>query len=87
MDKPDKNDFQVLMPAFVTSQLKEAFEVGFLLFIPFIVVDMVIANILLAMGMQMLSPTVISLPFKLLLFVLVDGWELVVRSLIRSFGM
>lgn len=85
VDKPDKNDFQVLMPAFVTSQLKEAFEVGFLLFIPFIVVDMVIANILLAMGMQMLSPTVISLPFKLLLFVLVDGWFLIVRGLVLSY--
>jgi len=86
VDKPDKNDFQVLMPAFVTSQLKEAFEVGFLLFVPFIVVDMVIANILLAMGMQMLSPTVISLPFKLLLFVLVDGWFLVVRGLVLSYA-
>ena len=85
VDKPDKNDFQVLMPAFVTSQLKEAFEVGFLLFVPFIVVDMVVANILLAMGMQMLSPTVISLPFKLLLFVLVDGWFLIVRGLVLSY--
>jgi len=86
LDRPDKNDFQVLMPAFVTSQLKEAFEVGFLLFIPFIVVDMVVANILLAMGMQMLSPTVISLPFKLLLFVLVDGWFLIVRGLVLSYA-
>jgi len=86
VDKPDKNDFQVLMPAFVTSQLKEAFEVGFLLFVPFIVVDMVVANILLAMGMQMLSPTVISLPFKLLLFVLVDGWFLIVRGLVLSYA-
>ncbi len=85
VDKPDKEDFQVLMPAFVTSQLKEAFEVGFLLFVPFIVVDMVVANILLAMGMQMLSPTVISLPFKLLLFVLVDGWFLIVRGLVLSY--
>ena len=84
-NRPGKDDFQVLIPAFVTSQLKEAFEVGFLLFVPFIVVDMVIANILLAMGMQMLSPTVISLPFKLLLFVLVDGWFLIVRGLILSY--
>jgi len=84
-NRPDKEDFQVLIPAFVTSQLKEAFEVGFLLFVPFIVVDMVIANILLAMGMQMLSPTVISLPFKLLLFVLVDGWFLIVRGLVLSY--
>lgn len=86
VDRPDKNDFQILMPAFVTSQLKEAFEVGFLLFVPFIVVDMVVANILLAMGMQMLSPTVISLPFKLLLFVLVDGWFLIVRGLVLSYA-
>ncbi len=85
VNRPDKEDFQVLIPAFVTSQLKEAFEVGFLLFVPFIVVDMVIANILLAMGMSMLSPTVISLPFKLLLFVLVDGWFLIVRGLVLSY--
>jgi type III secretion protein R len=84
-NRPDKDDFQVLIPAFVTSQLKEAFEVGFLIFVPFIVVDMVVANILLAMGMQMLSPTVISLPFKLLLFVLVDGWFLIVRGLVLSY--
>jgi type III secretion protein R len=83
--RPDKEDFHVLIPAFVTSQLKEAFEVGFLVFVPFIVVDMVVANILLAMGMQMLSPTVISLPFKLLLFVLVDGWYLIVRGLVLSY--
>ncbi len=85
VEKLDKDDFQVLMPAFVTSQLKEAFEVGFLIFIPFIVVDMVVANILLAMGMQMLSPSVISLPFKLLLFVVVDGWFLIVRGLVLSY--
>jgi type III secretion protein R len=80
-----KNDFQVLIPAFVTSQLKEAFEAGFLVFVPFIIIDMVIANVLLAMGMSMLSPSVISLPFKLLLFVLVDGWFLIVRSLVLSY--
>lgn len=85
VERPDKNDFQILIPAFVTSQLKEAFEVGFLIFVPFIVVDMVVANILLSMGMQMLSPTVISLPFKLLLFVLVDGWFLIVRGLVLSY--
>jgi type III secretion protein R len=85
IEKPGKDDFQVLIPAFVTSQLKEAFEVGFLIFVPFIVVDMVVANILLAMGMSMLSPTVISLPFKLLLFVLVDGWFLIVRGLVLSY--
>jgi flagellar biosynthesis protein FliP len=82
---PSQNDFQVLIPAFVTSQLKEAFEVGFLVFIPFVIIDMVIANILLAMGMSMLSPSVISLPFKLLLFVLVDGWFLIIRGLVLSY--
>lgn len=81
-----KDDFQVLIPAFVTSQLKEAFEVGFLVFIPFVIIDMVIANILLAMGMSMLSPSVISLPFKLLLFVLVDGWFLIIRGLVLSYA-
>jgi type III secretion protein R len=80
-----KDDFQVIIPAFVTSQLKEAFEVGFLIFIPFVIIDMVIANILLAMGMSMLSPSVISLPFKLLLFVLVDGWFLIIRGLVLSY--
>jgi flagellar biosynthesis protein FliP len=82
----DKNDFQVLIPAFVTSQLKEAFQIGFLVFVPFIIIDMVIANVLLAMGMSMLSPSVISLPFKLLLFVLVDGWFLIVRGLVLSYA-
>jgi flagellar biosynthesis protein FliP len=80
-----KDDFQAIIPAFVTSQLKEAFEIGFLIFIPFVIIDMVIANILLAMGMTMLSPSVISLPFKLLLFVLVDGWFLLVRGLVLSY--
>jgi len=81
----DKEDFQVLIPSFATSQLKEAFQIGFLVFVPFIIIDMAIANILLAMGMQMLSPIVISLPFKLLLFVLVDGWYLVVKGLVLSY--
>ena len=83
--RPGKDDFQVLIPAFVTSQLKEAFEIGFLIFVPFIIIDMVIANVLLAMGMVMLSPSVISLPFKLLLFVLVDGWFLIVKGLVLSY--
>jgi len=81
----DKNDFQVLIPSFVTSQLKEAFQIGFLVFVPFIIIDMVVANILLAMGMHMLSPSVISLPFKLLLFILVDGWYLLARGLVISY--
>jgi flagellar biosynthetic protein FliP len=74
----------VLIPSFVTSELKNAFQIGFLVFLPFLIVDMVVANILLSMGMSMLSPSVISLPFKLLLFVLVDGWQLVVASLMNS---
>ena len=67
------------------SELKEAFQIGFLLFVPFIVIDMVVANILLALGMHMLSPTTISMPFKLLLFVLVDGWGLLVRGLLQGY--
>ena len=82
----DKDDFRVLIPAFAISQLKEAFQVGFLVFVPFLIVDMVVANVLLSMGMSMLSPVVISLPFKLLLFVLVNGWYLVVRGLVLSYA-
>ncbi len=79
------SDFIVLVPAFVTSELRRAFQIGFLLFIPFLIVDLVIANLLLALGMHMLSPTTVSLPFKLLLFVLADGWHLVVRGLLEGF--
>jgi type III secretion protein R len=78
-------DFMVMVPAFVVSELKEAFQIGFMLFIPFIIVDMVISNILLALGMQQLSPTTISMPFKLLLFVLVDGWYLIAKGLVISY--
>ena len=78
-------DLAVVVPAFVTSELRRAFEIGFLLFIPFLVIDMVIANLLLALGMHMLSPTTVSLPFKLLLFVVADGWALVVRGLMESY--
>jgi type III secretion protein R len=81
----DKEDFRVLIPSFVTSELKNAFQIGFLIFVPFLVIDMVVANILLSMGMSMLSPSVVSLPFKLLLFVLVDGWYLIVRGLVLSY--
>lgn len=77
----------VVMPAYITSELKTAFEIGFLIFLPFLILDLVIASILMSMGMMMLSPMVISLPFKLLFFVLVDGWSLVVTSLITSFRM
>ncbi len=76
----------VLIPAFIISELKMAFQIGFMLYLPFLIIDMVIASVLMAMGMMMLPPVVISLPFKLLLFVLVDGWELVTGSLVRSFG-
>ena len=75
----------VLVPAFVTSELKTAFQIGFLLFIPFLIIDLVVASVLMAMGMMMLSPLIISLPFKIMLFVLVDGWALVIGSLANSF--
>jgi type III secretion protein R len=78
-------DLLIIVPAFLTSELRRAFEIGFLLFVPFLVVDMVIANILLALGMHMLSPTTVSLPFKLLLFVLADGWQLILRGLVESY--
>jgi flagellar biosynthetic protein FliP len=77
---------RVLVPAFMISELKRAFEIGFLLFVPFLVIDMVVASVLMSMGMMMLPPVVISLPFKLIFFVLVDGWHLVAGSLIQSFG-
>jgi type III secretion protein R len=80
-----ETDFLVLTPAFVVSELKEAFQIGFLLFVPFLVIDMVVANILLALGMQMLSPTTISMPFKLLLFVMVDGWYLIAKGLVVGY--
>ena len=77
--------FNVLMPAFITSELKTAFQIGFLLFLPFLVIDMVIASILMSLGMMMLSPMLISLPFKLLLFVLVDGWAMTVGSIAATY--
>lgn len=78
-------DFAVVIPAFVISELKEAFQIGFILFVPFLVIDMIVANILMALGMQMLSPTTISLPFKILLFVMVDGWYLVTQGLVLGY--
>ncbi len=78
--------YAVLLPAFVTSELKTAFQIGFLIFLPFIVIDLVVATVLMALGMMMLSPSIISLPFKLLLFVLVDGWALTMGSLANSFA-
>ena len=82
---PEDVPFSVLMPAFLTSELKTAFQIGFMLFIPFLIIDLVVASVLMAMGMMMLSPLIISLPFKLMLFVLVDGWSLVIGTLAASF--
>jgi flagellar biosynthesis protein FliP len=76
----------VLIPAFIISELKTAFQIGFLLFIPFVVIDLIVSNILLSLGMFMLSPAMISLPFKILLFVLTDGWNLIINGVINSFG-
>ncbi|MGE5526882.1 MAG: flagellar type III secretion system pore protein FliP [Rhodospirillaceae bacterium] len=77
--------FKVLVPAYVTSELKTAFQIGFMVFIPFLIIDMVVASVLMSMGMMMLSPVMISLPFKIMLFVLVDGWNLLIGSLVQSF--
>lgn len=81
----DDLKFDVIIPAFITSELKTAFIIGFILFIPFLVIDMIVASVLLSMGMMMLPPTMISMPFKIVLFVLVDGWHLIVRQLVVSF--
>ncbi|MGB1238663.1 MAG: flagellar type III secretion system pore protein FliP [Pseudomonadales bacterium] len=83
----DDVPFSVLVPAFVTSELKTAFQIGFMLFIPFLVIDLVVASVLMAMGMMMLSPVIISLPFKIMLFVLVDGWAMIVGTLATSFNV
>ncbi len=77
---------RVLIPAFMVSELRRAFEIGFLIFVPFLIIDMVVASVLMSMGMMMLPPVIIALPFKIIFFVLVDGWHLVVGSLVRSFG-
>jgi len=83
---PDAVPFSILLPAFVTSELKTAFQIGFMLFLPFLVIDLVVSSVLMSLGMMMMSPMVVSLPFKLLLFVLVDGWALLMGSLASSFG-
>jgi flagellar biosynthetic protein FliP len=83
----DEVPFSLLLPSFVTSELKTAFQIGFLIFLPFLVIDLVVASVLMAMGMMMLSPMIISLPFKLMLFVLVDGWSLIMGTLASSFYM
>lgn len=85
LEDPKDIPFSLLLPSFVTSELKTAFQIGFLIFLPFVIIDLVVASVLMAMGMMMLSPLVISLPFKLMLFVLVDGWALIMGTLASSF--
>lgn len=86
IEKPEDTPMRILIPAFVTSELKTAFQIGFLIFIPFLVIDMLVASTLMSMGMMMMSPIMVSLPMKLMLFVLVDGWHLIVGSLVQSFA-
>ena len=85
VNSPDDIPFTTLMPAFLTSELKSAFMIGFMVYIPFVVIDLVVSSVLMSMGMMMLSPMIISMPFKLMLFVLVDGWSLIMGSLASSF--
>lgn len=85
IDTPEQVPLLVLVPAFMTSELKTAFQIGFAIFIPFLIIDMVVASVLMAMGMMMVSPSIVALPFKLMLFVLVDGWQLLLGSLVQSF--
>lgn len=84
---PQDVPMNILIPAFVTSELKTAFQIGFMLFIPFLILDLVVASVLMAMGMMMLSPMIVALPFKLMLFVMVDGWNLIFGTLANSFGL
>lgn len=85
LESADDVPFSLLVPAFITSELKTAFQIGFLIFIPFLIIDLVVASVLMSMGMMMLSPLIISLPFKIMLFVLVDGWSLILGTLAASF--
>jgi flagellar biosynthetic protein FliP len=85
INKPEDVPFSLLLPAYVTSELKTAFQIGFLVFLPFLVIDLVVASVLMSMGMMMLSPMIVSLPFKIMLFVLADGWSLVLEMLAASF--
>jgi flagellar biosynthetic protein FliP len=85
IESKDAIPLRILIPAFVTSELKTAFQIGFMIFIPFVVIDLVVASVLMSMGMMMLSPMMISLPFKLMLFVLIDGWQLTLGTLAGSF--
>ena len=85
VEEPKDMPLSVLLPAFITSELKTAFQIGFLLFLPFLVIDMVVASVLMSLGMMMISPMLVALPFKLLLFVLVDGWTMTVGSLVSTY--
>ena len=87
IDKLENVPMRVVIPAFIVSELKTAFQIGFMLFLPFLIIDLVVASILMAVGMMMLSPMIVSLPFKLMLFVLVDGWSLIMGTLMSSFGL
>lgn len=86
IESPDKVPLRILVPAFVTSELKTAFQIGFIIFIPFLIIDMVVGSVLMSMGMMMMSPVMVAMPFKMMLFVLVDGWHLVLGSLVQSFA-
>src|SRR5574337_1813959 len=87
VDKAEDLPMRVIIPAFVTSEIKTAFQIGFIVFIPFLIIDMVVASVLMSMGMMMMSPVIIALPFKIMLFVLVDGWTLLIGSLVGSFAV
>jgi len=86
IEKPEDTPITTLIPAFMISELKRAFEIGFLIFVPFLIIDMLVASVLMAMGMMMLPPVVVSLPFKIIFFVLIDGWYMIAGSLIQSYG-
>jgi len=85
LNTPEETPLKVLVPAFIISELKTAFQIGFIVFIPFLIIDMVVASVLMSMGMMMLSPVLVSLPFKIMLFVLADGWNLLIASLVQTF--
>jgi len=86
IESPDKVPLRILVPAFVTSELKTAFQIAFVIFIPFLIIDMVVGSVLMSMGMMMMSPVMVAMPFKMMLFVLVDGWHLILGSLVQSFA-
>ena len=87
VDAAEQLPMKAVVPAFVTSELKTAFQIGFIVFVPFLIIDMVVASVLMSMGMMMMSPVIVALPFKIMLFVMVDGWNLLIASLVRSFAI